>query len=269
MELYGKTSYELSKKLTTRYSTSFSMSSTLFSPSIRPHIYAIYGLVRIADEIVDSYREKDADKQLEKLQRDTHQARKSGFSSNPILHAFATTARHFSIDETLIDPFFESMKTDLTATHFTQEEYDQYIYGSAEVVGLMCLKIFTDADTYHQLEDGAKALGSAYQKINFLRDIRADHDELGRVYFPSVSFEKFNNRAKSAIIKDVRNDLAKAQPALRQLPPSARKAVYASYLYYTALLDTIEKTPTSTLVSRRVRVPRARKLQLLLKARIS
>jgi len=270
MELYNNVSYRLSEELTSRYSTSFSMSSTLFSSSVRPHIYAIYGLVRIADEVVDTYRGNDADKQLEKLRRDTMHACRQGFSTNPILHAFAITAKKFSIGEELIAPFFASMKTDLTATVFTQKEYETYIHGSAEVVGLMCLKVFTDdSELYGQLEKGAQALGSAYQKVNFLRDIQADYNQLGRVYFPGVTFEKFNDKTKRSIIKNIRKDFAQAEAAVHQLPDSARRAVYASLLYYTALLDAIEKTPTSTLLTRRVSIPKLRKLTLLLKARIS
>ena len=270
MELYASTSYELAERLTKRYSTSFSLSSSLFDRAIRHHIYAVYGMVRIADEVVDTYRGNDAAEQLTALERDVMAAIASGYSTNPILHAFALTARQYGIDESLIHPFFESMAADLTATTFTQQEYTRYIYGSAEVVGLMCLRVFVlgDEDQYQAARDGAQKLGAAYQKVNFLRDMKADYDELGRVYFPGVQFDSFDEAAKQAIVADIEQDFAIADRAINELPANSRAAVRASYYYYHELLQQLKATPASILKTQRIRVPNWRKLALLAKARL-
>lgn len=263
MELYTKTSYELAEKLTKRYSTSFSLSSQLLHTSIRHHIYAIYALVRIGDEIVDTYMGHDAEKLLKRLHQDTLIAIGSGYSVNPIIHAFAATAREFMIDDTLIAPFFESMHSDLTPTTLSKRAYERYIYGSAEVVGLMCLKVFTaDPDLYDELAPGARALGSAYQKVNFLRDMHADYQELGRTYFPDVDYDYFNEKQKNTIITEIERDFAKAKPAIDNLPKHAKKAVRASYLYYTELLTLLKNTPAKIIKRRRIRVPNSKKLYL-------
>lgn len=269
MELYTATSYQLAERLTKRYSTSFSLSSRLFSSDIRPHIYAIYGLVRIADEIVDTYRGKDAQRQLNRLHKDTLAAIKNGYSTNPIIQAFADTAARFSITDELIAPFFASMAMDLNTILFTKKSYRQYIYGSAEVVGLMCLKVFVpDEATYETLRPGAQALGSAYQKVNFLRDMRTDYSELGRVYFPGVTFETFNEKQKADIIKDIQSDFDASVGSLWQLPASAQKAVLASYLYYCALLDKLARSSVDTIKHSRVRVPNSQKLYLYIKVKL-
>lgn len=268
MDLYAKTSYELAELLTKRYSTSFSLSSQLFDRSIRHHIFAVYGMVRIADEIVDTYRGDDAGAQLDALQHAVMQAIDRSYSTNPILHAFALTARQFDVDSTLIEPFFESMKTDLTATTFDEEGYRQYIYGSAEVVGLMCLKIFVggDAQHYETLKDGAQKLGAAYQKVNFLRDMKADYDELGRVYFPGVTYETFNDTDKQAIVADIEHDFIEADRAINELPRVAQSAVRASYYYYHELLRTLKGMSAEEIKATRTRIPNWRKLALLAKA---
>lgn len=270
MDTYTKISYDLCKTVTERYSTSFSMSSTLFSNGIRRHIYAIYALVRIADEIVDTYRNDDARQQLDTLERETVAALKSGYSTNPIVHAFATTARSYTIGTQLIAPFFASMRTDLTATHFTSTAYTRYIYGSAEVVGLMCLKVFVGGDegVYSAQAASAKALGSAYQKVNFLRDIKADYQQLGRMYFPDVTFEQFDDTRKNLIIADIEKDFTVAQHGISQLPPGARKAVRVSYRYYNELLRELKKTPASVIKHKRIRLPNSRKIWLLAGERI-
>lgn len=270
MDLYTKTSYQLAKSLTETYSTSFSMSSTLFAGSIRPHIYAIYGLVRIADEIVDSYHGEDAAQQLDELESQTAEAIASGYSSNPLVHAFATTARQFEIDAELIAPFFNSMRRDLKpVANLTKSEYDTYIHGSAEVVGLMCLKVFSGtAADYDKLAEGARALGRAYQKVNFLRDIKADNDELGRWYFPNCSFETLDEIEFKKIVADIKHDFATAKPVINQLPGDARQAIATSYAYYYRLLQIIERTPLEQLKRSRIRVPNNEKLRLLVKARL-
>lgn len=265
MELYTDVAYELSRRLTLRYSTSFSMSSRLFDHSIRQHIYAIYGLVRIADEIVDTYRGDDAKAQLDNLEQESYLAITSGYSANPIVHAFATTARQFDISQIQLAPFFASMRIDLHPQTYTDDSYAEYIHGSAEVVGLMCLKVFTahQPDTYEQLRPGAQALGAAYQKVNFLRDMASDYHELGRLYFPGVHYESFTEQDKQTIIADIENDFSAAAVAIQQLPPSSKKAVTLSYFYYHELLDRLANESVETLKSKRIRIPILQKLRLL------
>lgn len=268
MELYTSTCYELSERLTKRYSTSFSMSSRLFSAEICHHIYAIYGLVRIADEIVDTYRQHDAAMQLKNLHSETVTAIKNHYSTNPIVHSFAVTAEKYGISDDLLAPFFESMQTDLQPQKMTPKLYRSYIYGSAEVVGLMCLKVFVGGNDneYAALSAGAQSLGAAYQKVNFLRDIAADYNDLGRTYFPNLDYAAFNDERKAEIIADIRQDFTAAKPAIDALPLNARPAVKASYAYYQALLNKVSVTPASQLLRQRVRISNAQKIVLLAKA---
>ncbi|MFZ1250663.1 MAG: squalene/phytoene synthase family protein [Candidatus Microsaccharimonas sp.] len=267
MELYTKTAYELSRQLTLRYSTSFSTSSRFFAKDIQPHIFAIYGLVRVADETVDTYEGKNRKELLSNLEQETYTAIKTGYSTNPVVHAFARTAKQFGITKTLIKPFFKSMRLDLTPQTYTPKLYEIYIYGSAEVIGLMCLKVFVQGNDrdYKKLEAGAKALGSAYQKVNFLRDFASDYNERGRVYFPGVAFENFNTRDKNRIIKDIQKDFTVAKKAVNALPIHARKAVKLSYVYYYELLKKLEITPAEIIKVRRIRVSNIKKLALLAK----
>lgn len=268
MELYAKTSYELARVLTERYSTSFTMSSTLFARSIRPHIYAIYAMVRLADEIVDTHEGPNAKIRLAAFERAVYDAMDDEYSSNPLLYAFSKTANIYQIDRALIASFFESMAMDLDTKMFDEATYKRYIYGSAEVVGLMCLKVFTEGNQtlYDSLVPGASALGAAYQKINFLRDIKADYEELGRVYFPNVTYPTFDDAQKLYVIEDIKKDIAVAQQAVSVLPASSQKAVRMSLRYYQALLNRLEKASAKDLKSRRIRVPNAYKLALLLGA---
>jgi phytoene synthase len=270
MELYDSTSYELAKTLTQRYSTSFGKSTARLDTQVQPHIYAIYGLVRIADEIVDTYQGNDAGDQLDALEKEVYAAIRSGFSANPIVHAFATTAKKFDIGKSMIAPFFKSMRMDITDRTYTQNLYETYIYGSAEVIGLMCLKVFCGPDTqaYEKLTPGARALGSAYQKVNFLRDIAADHAERGRMYFPGVSFETFNERDKQKIVKDIKKEFHTAKKSIPQLPDAARGAVMLSYLWYEALLQQLERTPAEVLKTTRIRVPAVKKARLFMRAKL-
>lgn len=264
MDLYTKTSYELSRSITLRYSTSFSRSTKLFSESIQPYIFAIYGLVRIADETVDTYTGKDRGEQLDLLRLDVYRAMKTGYSTNPIVHAFADTARRFSITKTLIEPFFESMRMDITPKKYTPTLYATYIYGSAEVIGLMCLRVFVDGNDAHykKREAGARALGAAYQKVNFLRDIASDYRDRQRIYFPDTTFSRLSEADKIAIVQDIRQDFAHAKPAVTKLPKNARKAVTLSFLYYSQLLDKLERTPVDVLKQKRVRLSGAKKLRI-------
>ena len=268
MDQYATTSYALAEMLTKRYSTSFSMSSRLFDAAIRPHIYAIYGLVRVADEIVDTYDGDDKQELLDSLEVETKRAIHSGYSTNPIVHAFALSARIYGIDDELLRPFFASMRVDIAQKQFTRKQYQRYIYGSAEVVGLMCLRVFVknDEQQYAQLRDGACALGAAYQKVNFLRDMQADYDERGRVYFPGLRYVDFDDTHKAAIVADIRHDFARSEESLSQLPASARTAVRASFYYYGALLDELDGRSAREVIARRIRVANWRKVWLLMKA---
>ena len=270
MDLYTSVSYELSRKLTTRYSTSFSSSSRLFPATVRKHIYAIYGLVRIADEVVDTYTGSDQLAVLDQLEQDTYASWKTGYSTNPIIHAFVSTARQFSMDKKLVTAFFHSMRLDTTPHHYTQKLYEEYIYGSAEVIGLMCLVVFCEGDKkqYEQLAPGARRLGAAYQKVNFLRDIANDHEQLGRWYFPTGSFDTFDNAAKNAIIADIQSDFDAAESAIHGLPKNIQPAVDLSRSYYQTLLDKLTVTPAAMLKTSRVRVNDGFKAGLLARAHV-
>ena len=266
MEQYTAISYKVSNLVTNAYSTSFGLSIRLFHPSLRSHIYAVYGLVRIADEIVDTYVGADQRELLDTLEDETIRALQSGYSTNPIVHAFVQTARTYQITNDILAPFFESMRMDLTPKTFDQHTYEKYIYGSAEVVGLMCLKIFTTSQKqYDTLKDAAKKLGSAYQKVNFLRDIAADADELGRWYFPNSSKETFDETIKQAIIIDIEEDFLAGSQGITALPISSQKAVRLSYNYYLQLLKKIKRTPASDLLQRRVRINDPQKIVLLVR----
>lgn len=248
--------YRVSQTITETYSTSFSLASRLFGADIRPHIYAIYGLVRIADEIVDDPTVPDPVGQLQAYEDQVYAAMDSGFSTDPIIQAFVATARTFAITTDMLAPFFSSMRTDLNPpTSFTTQQYAAYIYGSAEVIGLMCLKVFSSsAGQYSQLENGARHLGAAFQKVNFLRDLAADHDELHRYYFPVASFETFDEDTKQQIIQDVAADFEVARAAVRQLPRSSRYAVGLAYRYYESLLRRLERTPADQIRRKRIRL---------------
>lgn len=267
MDLYDTVSYEAARNLTLRYSTSFGSATKLYPKELRGHIYAIYGWVRIGDEIVDTYRGADAAQRLDAFEAETMLAIKSGFSTNPIIHAFAHTAKKYHIDAVLIRPFLNSMRMDLSPPNrsLTRAEYKTYINGSAEVVGLMCLKVFVQGDekTYMRLRPGAKSLGSAFQKVNFLRDFAQDVSELGRSYFPNVAGSELTEKQKAAIIIDIRHDFTHALPAVFELPKSAAPAVRVAAAYYTELLKRLEAVPAHTLSKERIRVPDWRKAQIL------
>jgi phytoene synthase len=267
---YDEVAQAASKLLTQRYSSSFSSAARLFPRQVAAAIYNLYGLVRMADEIVDTYRGPDAPQLLDGLEDETYAAMDRGFSSDLVVHAFMLTARRYGIDRQLLAPFFASMRMDLQPQHYDQKSYERYIYGSAEVIGLMCLRIFCDGDSaaYEHLAPGAQRLGAAYQKINFLRDYAADSTELGRVYFPGVEKTGLTDQAKAAIIKDIRDDLALAEPALRTLPRAVRQAVYLSYRYYGELLDRLEKAPAAHISVRRLRLSAGHKLTILAATRL-
>ncbi len=265
MDPYDTVAQKLSRQLTEQYSTSFSTASRLFSHGIRQHVYNIYGLVRIADEIVDTYPGTDKAILLNSLEQETYAAMERGFSSNPLVHAFALTARKYAIDQQLIQPFFESMRMDIQPATYDQKAYEQYIYGSAEVVGLMCLRVFCEGDSamYTTLAPGAQRLGAAYQKVNFLRDLAADHNELGRFYFPNVTYDTFSEAAKQAVIADITTDFTAVLPYIRALPAAAKPAVMTSYRYYCALLGKLQSTPLERIKKERIRVSAYKKALLL------
>lgn len=268
MELYKRVAFEAAELVTERYSTSFSLACKLFSPPMRRDIYGIYGLVRLADEIVDSYRGDDQLSILNGLEADSYASLKTGYSSNLIVHAFTDVARRNGIDSELIKPFFASMRKDIVQTSYSSTELEDYIYGSAEVVGLMCLRVFVAGDEarYSKLKPGAQALGAAFQKVNFLRDLASDHNQLGRNYFTGVDWDNFDNSAKVAIEQAILADFALAAIAIAELPREARPAVLAAYHYYRELLSRIQHTGASSLKSRRLRVSDGTKFWILTKA---
>ena len=265
MELYQRTCMECSRLITNRYSTSFSMGIRAFDRRLRGPIYAVYGFVRFADEIVDSFHAFDKATLLQRFREDTYRALDEGISVNPVLQSFQSVVKEYQIERSLIDAFLDSMAMDL---HFSEYEdclYKQYIYGSAEVVGLMCLRVFCERDEgqYLKLKGAAQALGSAFQKINFLRDMKSDYDERGRVYFPGIDFLHFDNAQKEAIEADVKADFDFGYKGILGLPKSARFGVYLAYIYYVNLFDKIKRANAARVVQVRIRVSDRRKLYLL------
>jgi phytoene synthase len=263
--LYDKTCVECSQLITNRYSTSFSMGIRVFDKKLREPIYAIYGFVRFADEIVDTFHEFDKSILLQRFRKDTYQAIEEGISLNPVLHAFQQVVHEYNIDLDLIEAFLKSMEMDLHFHNYEDSLYKEYIYGSAEVVGLMCLKVFCKGDkaSYEKLKDTACALGSAFQKINFLRDMKSDFDERGRVYFPGIDFNKFDNEEKAIIESDIKADFDYAYTGIVQLPKSARFGVYLAYIYYINLFQKIKNSSALLVKKERIRVHDSRKVYLL------
>lgn len=267
---YDIASERSSKTVTETFSTSFSSAITLFASDIQQDIYNIYGLARVADEIVDTYQGKGAEEMLNSLKVETYQAIKLGFSHNIVVHAFALTARKYSINKDLIDPFFYSMKMDIEKKAYSQKEYQKYIYGSAEVVGLMCLKVFVKGDQkeYQKLQKGAAALGSAFQKVNFLRDIKDDYETRGRFYFPGIEISEFNEQNKQKIIKDIEKDFKLAKASIDILPSNSRFATGLAYSYYQELLKELKNKTAEQILEKRTSVSKLRKLRLLTKAKL-
>ena len=264
--LFDRISKECSRNITQRYSTSFSLGIRFLSEELRDPIYSIYGFVRLADEIVDSFEGYRQAEMLKKLREDVFEAIDHRISINPVLHSFQEVVHAYAIDRELIEAFLDSMEMDLEKRFYTRSLYEKYIHGSAEVVGLMCLKVFCKGDgkLYEQLKDAAMRLGSAFQKVNFLRDIRADYQELGRMYFPNVDFCNFTNSQKQVIESEIEKDFSEALTGIRQLPKEARFGVMLAYVYYQMLLKKIKAVPGEHIMQARVRVQNSQKIALLL-----
>jgi phytoene synthase len=267
-QLFDDVSYKCSKITTKTYSTSFSFGILALHKSIRKSIYNIYGFVRFADEIVDSFHDYDKSKLFNKYKADAFLAIDDKISLNPILNSFQETVNAYSIDLSLINNFLDSMEMDLSKKSYNKENYNDYIHGSAEVVGLMCLKVFVNGDDllYNKLKPSAMSLGSAFQKINFLRDANVDYSLLGRSYFPGVQMNSFSQEDKMKIEKDIEKDFKDALVGIKMLPDSAKGGVYLSYLYYYHLFRKIKFLPSSRLLEERIRIPNSEKLFLMLKA---
>jgi phytoene/squalene synthetase len=264
--LYDSISSESSKIITKKYSTSFSIAVNLLSSNIREAIYNIYGFVRVADEIVDSFEEYPKEELLDRFEEEYRYSLKVGISTNPVINAFQGTVSKYNIDHALVDSFLKSMRTDLEKQNYdNQEEIDNYIYGSADVVGLMCLKVFVQGDDekYNNLKEPAMKLGSAFQKVNFLRDLNEDFENLNRSYFPNINPNNFTEEDKSKVLLEINNDFEEAYKGIVKLPKEAKLAVYVAYKYYFNLLHKIERTPSKTLKEKRIRVSNPKKMALL------
>lgn len=266
MELYRSTCLECSKLITKRYSTSFSLGIRTLNKKYHEAIYAIYGFVRYADEIVDTFHNFNKAELLEQFKADTYSAIQAKISLNPVLYSFQDVVNEFHIEYELIDAFLKSMEMDLTESEYTAEEYNDYIYGSAEVVGLMCLRVFCEGDEeeYQRLKEPARSLGKAFQKVNFLRDMKSDYQDRGRVYFPGVEFDEFNQVAKKEIEADIAKDFKHAYEGIIQLPEGARKGVYLAYRYYLRLFRKISHLPPDKILTERIRVPDSQKIGILI-----
>ena len=264
--LFDTVSYKCSKLVTKNYSTSFSLAVNMLSPSIRDAIYSIYGFVRFADEIVDSFHHYDKENLINDFEKEYYKAMEMGISLNPILNSFQHTVKHYNITDDLIQAFLQSMKLDLIKSDYnTQTEYEEYIYGSADVVGLMCLKVFVKGNNqkYEQLKNEAMRLGSAFQKVNFLRDLKDDNLVLNRNYFPGIDLKSFDENAKTAIINEIEEDFRIAFQGIVKLPIEAKFGVYTAYVYYKKLLKKLKNTPYYEIGNSRIRVSNYTKAGLL------
>jgi phytoene/squalene synthetase len=266
MDLYNSVSLKCSKLTTIRYSTSFSLGIKALAKKFHDPIYAIYGFVRFADEIVDSFNRTDSTELLREFKRDTYLAISRGISLNPILQSFQLVVNKYEIDPELIESFLESMEMDITINSYDQAGYEKYILGSAEVVGLMCLSVFThgNRELYNQLKTPAMRLGSAFQKVNFLRDLKNDYFSLGRVYFPHLDMNSFNESVKQTIELDIKKDFEDGYLGILNLPEGSRLGVYMAYVYYYALFRKISNSPASRVLNERIRIPNIRKYSLFL-----
>ncbi len=264
--IFDKVSFECSKTVTESYSTSFALATKMLAPSIRKDIYNIYGFVRFADEIVDTFHDYDKEKLFNAFQKDLEDSLADRISLNPILNAFQHTYHRYGIPRHLVDAFMKSMRMDLDKqVYATHAEFKEYIYGSADVVGLMCLRVFVNGDDrpYEVLKDSAMALGSAFQKVNFLRDLKADYEDLNRSYFPNTNLLQLDETSKQRIVEEIREDFRKGYEGIAKLPNEAKFGVYTAYKYYYQLLRKLQKTPSLQIKNARIRVPNYQKFGLL------
>jgi phytoene synthase len=270
--IFDTISFECSRNVTKSYSTSFASAVKMLAPSIRQDIYNIYGFVRFADEIVDSFHEYDKKELFELFEQDFYRALENKISLNPVLNSFQYTVRKYNIPIELIEAFLKSMKLDLIKSEYkTTEEYQEYIYGSADVVGLMCLKVFVKGDEakFEELKNGAMKLGSAFQKVNFLRDLKADFEGLSRTYFPNTNLNQLDEISKQQIIAEIEADFKEGYEGILGLPLEAKFGVYTAYVYYKKLLSKLKKTPSAEIKNARIRVPDYQKFGLFAKCYFS
>ena len=268
-QLFDQTGFACSKLVTKKYSTSFSLAVKMLAPKIREDIYSIYAFVRLADEIVDSFHGYEKEKLLNEFEQDYYKAFAANISLNPILNSFQLTVKKHKITDDLIQAFLTSMKLDLNKNDYeTKAEYDNYIYGSADVVGLMCLKVFVNGDVerYEHLKSYAMRLGSAFQKVNFLRDLKDDYEVLNRSYFPGIDLKKLDISAKNKIIDEIEEDFHEAFKGIKMLPLEAKFGVYTAYIYYRRLLKKLKGTPSEKIMNTRIRVSNPLKISLLAKS---
>lgn len=265
-KLYDELSHQVSKSTTEKYSTSFSLGILALHSSIRPAIYAIYGYVRLADEIVDSFHGFDRNTLLRRFKEQTDQALEEGISLNPILQSFQHTVHSYGINRKLINQFLQSMEMDLRPVNFDRGQYKDYILGSAEVVGLMCLHVFVEGDDkmYETLKPYAMKLGSAFQKVNFMRDLQEDYRILGRNYFPGVDMAVFDDHTKSAIESEIEIEFREALTGIKKLPECSRFGVYLAYKYYLSLFKKIQETPAQQILNERIRISNRKKISLMM-----
>lgn len=264
IDLYNQVCQACSNRTTRSYSTSFSLGIRFLAPSVRDAIYAIYGFVRFADEIVDSFHDQDQRTLFDEFKRDTHQALERRFSMNPILQAFQVAYHEHGIELEHVELFLRSMEWDLDRQAYDRTGFEEYIVGSAEVVGLMCLRVFVSGDDalYRKLLPPARRLGAAFQKINFLRDMRADYLEMGRTYFPGLNMEEFNDETKARIEQEIGEDFEAAYSGIIQLPKESRLGVYVAYIYYLRLFQKIKQLPSERILEERIRIPNSKKAKL-------
>lgn len=270
IELFHKVSHECSRNVTLRYSTSFSSAIKLLHRDLRQPIFNIYGFVRFADEIVDTFHQHDKQHLLQLFKEETFESIKRGISLNPILNSFQQTVNEYNINLHLIEAFFNSMESDLTQNSYDRQGYEEYIYGSAEVVGLMCLCVFCEGNEtlYGKLKGAARALGAAFQKVNFLRDIKADFVDLSRIYFPGCDFHRFTENDKRQIQEDIESDFREAYKGILHLPIKARFGVYVAYKYYYSLFNKIKRIEPEYILQKRIRIPNYHKAYIVLRASV-
>lgn len=270
--IFDTVSFTCSRNVTKSYSTSFSTAVKMLAPKIRQDIYNIYGFVRFADEIVDTFHDYNKEELFDSFERELTASVKNKISLNPILNSFQHTVHKYNIPKSMIDAFMKSMRLDLHKTTYQSlEEYNDYIYGSADVVGLMCLKVFVNGDEkkYEELKDSAMRLGSAFQKVNFLRDLKTDYEDLNRTYFPNTDLSQLDEESKTEIINEIEADFQAGFEGILNLPLEAKFGVYTAYIYYKKLLSKLKKTPSLEIKNKRIRVPNYQKFGLLARGYVS